>query len=86
MVRFHGLCDGKIMVRKKIFFRFCNEMSTIFRKNFGARYLIFKYHRLIKCRSWNEGLSIRYLLHGKSMVRVFGQKLGTFLKTFSKKL
>ena len=49
-------------------------MSTIFRKNFGARYLIFKNHQLIKCRLWNEGLSIRYLVHGKSMVRVFGLK------------
>ena len=59
-------------------------MSTIFRKNFGARYLIFKYHRLIKCRLWNEGLSIRYLVHGKSMVRVFVKNLELFWKLFQK--
>ena len=53
MVRFYGLCDGKIMVRKTIFFGFCVEMSSFFRKNFGARYLIVKYQRLITCRLWN---------------------------------
>ena len=33
MVRFHALCDGKIMVRKTIFFGFCVEMF-IFSQNF----------------------------------------------------
>ena len=47
-------------------------MSSFFRENFGARYLIVKYQRLITCRLCNEGLLISYLIHGKSMVRVFG--------------
>ena len=41
MVRFHGFCDGKIMVKQnEIFYGFCVEMSIVFRKTFGARYLI----------------------------------------------
>ena len=60
MVRFHGLSDGERMVRKPIFFGFCVEMSIFFRKNFGDRYLIVKYHRLITCRLWNEGLLISF--------------------------
>ena len=32
MVRFYGLCDGKIMVRKTIFSGFCVEMSKFFAK------------------------------------------------------
>ena len=32
MVRFYGLCDGKIMVRKTYFFGFCVEMSSFFAK------------------------------------------------------
>ena len=38
MVRFHGLCDGKRMVRKTIVFAFCMKMSIFF----GARYLMIK--------------------------------------------
>ena len=75
MVRFYGLCDGKIMVRKTSFFGFCVEMSIFFRKNLGARYLTVKYHWLITFRLCNEGFSISFLVHGKSMVRVFGQNL-----------
>ena len=30
MVRFHGLCDGKRMVRKTIIFAFCMKMSSFF--------------------------------------------------------
>ena len=31
MLRFHGLCDGKMMVGKTIFFfEFCVEMSSFF--------------------------------------------------------
>ena len=40
MVRFYGLCDGKIMVQKRIFFGFCVEMFIFFAKFLGARYLI----------------------------------------------
>ena len=48
MVRFHGLCDGKRMVGKQFFFGFCVEVSSFFfRKYFGDRYLIVKYHWLI---------------------------------------
>ena len=36
MVRFYGLCDGKIRVRKMKFL--CG--NVFFRKIFGARYLI----------------------------------------------
>ena len=36
MVRFYGLCDGKITVRKTYFFGFW----FFFRKIFGACYLI----------------------------------------------
>ena len=50
MVRFHGLCDGRRMVRKKIFFGFCAEMSSFYRKTFGAQYLIVKYQTLITRR------------------------------------
>ena len=32
MVGFYGLCDGKIMVRKRSFFGFCAEMSNFFTK------------------------------------------------------
>ena len=47
-------------------------MSGFFRKNFGARYLIVKYQRLITCRLCNEGRLISFLIHSKSMVRVSG--------------
>ena len=36
MVSFQDLCDGKIMVRKKIFFGFCVEMPCFFAKNLSA--------------------------------------------------
>ena len=32
MVRFYGLCDGKIMVRKTFFFGYCGEMSSFIAK------------------------------------------------------
>ena len=70
MIRFQ--CDGKIMVRKTNFFGFCVEMSSFFRKKFGARYLIVNHQRSIKFRLWNEGLLNSVLVHGKTMVRVFG--------------
>ena len=38
MVRFYGLCDGKIMVRKTFFFWFL--LFNFFRKILGACYLI----------------------------------------------
>ena len=60
-------------------------MSSFFRKIFGVRYLIVEYHRLITCGLGNEVLLIRVLVHGKSMVRVFEQKLGIFMKKFFKK-
>ena len=34
-------------------------------KNLGARYIIVKYHWLITCRLWNEGLLISFFAHGK---------------------
>ena len=36
MVKFHGLCDDKRMVRKRNFFGFCVEMSNFF-ANFLTR-------------------------------------------------
>ena len=46
MVRFYGLRDGKIMVRKTNFsFGLCVEMSVFFCKTFGAGYLIVSYQR-----------------------------------------
>ena len=66
--------DGK---RKKnnFFFGFCVEMSVFFRKNFGARYVIGEYQWLITCRLWNEDHVIRFFVHGKLVVRIFGQTL-----------
>ena len=49
MVRFYGLCDGNIMVKKRNFFGFCVKMSSFFRKKVGACYLICKYQRLNTC-------------------------------------
>ena len=72
MVRFYGLCDGKIMVKKQNFLNFCVKRSSFFRKNVGACYLICKYQRLNTCKLCNEGFLISFLIHGKSMVRVFG--------------
>ena len=37
MVRFYGLYDGKIMVRKTIFFSFCVKMSIFLFANILAR-------------------------------------------------
>ena len=65
MVRFYGLCDGKKNVGE-----FCVEMSSFLRKNFGARYLIINYHRLITFRLWTEVFLFRFLVHGKSMLKV----------------
>ena len=65
MVRFHGLCDGKIMVRKMVFFSFCVESFSFSAKSWRA----FS-NWLVACRLWNEGLSIRFLVHGKSILRV----------------
>ena len=48
------------------------EMSSFFRKNFGACYLIVKYQRLITYRLCNEGYVISFLVHGRLMIRVFG--------------
>ena len=36
MVRFYGLCDGKIMVRKLKSFSFCVEMSSFSQKVWRA--------------------------------------------------
>ena len=72
MVRFDGLCDGKIMVRKtKIFWFLCGNVF-FFHETFGARYLIVKYYWLNTCRLCNKGCLISFLIHGKSMVKVFG--------------
>ena len=71
MVRFYGLCDGKIMVRKTYFFLVLEWKCLVFRKKFGAFYLICKYQSLITCGLCNEGFLISFLIHGKSMVRVF---------------
>ena len=40
IVKFYGLCDGKIMVRKTIFLWFLSGNVWFFRKNLGGRYLI----------------------------------------------
>ena len=53
---------------------------------FGARYLMLKYHWLIRCRLWKEVLLISFLVYGKSVVRNFEQKLRFFIKIFFKKL
>ena len=45
---------------------------VFFRKNLGACYLIGRNQSLKTCRMWNEGLLIRFLVHGKSTVIVFG--------------
>ena len=47
MVRFSGLCDGKIMVRKTFFCFLCGNV-LVFRKNVGACYLIVSNQRVIK--------------------------------------
>ena len=89
MVRFYGLCDGKIMVRKTNFFSFCVEMSNFFCKFFGGRYLIIKYHWLITCRLWTEGLLNSILVHGRPMVRVFVSfchNIENFFKNFQNTL
>ena len=44
MVRFHGLCDGKIMVRKTVFFWILCGNVYFFSKNFSARYLTVKFY------------------------------------------
>ena len=85
MVRFQ--CDGK---RKKIeLFLVTVWKCLVFSQNIGARYLIGNNSLLITCRLWDEGLLIRYLVHGKSMVKIFGRKLGISIKkmkVFQKKL
>ena len=50
MVKFHGLCDGKVMVKKRTFFGFCVEMS-FFCINFILVSLVEfkKKKRLINC-------------------------------------
>ena len=53
MVRFYGLCDGKIIGRKAIDFWFLRGKVFFFRKNLGARYLIVKCYWLITCSLWN---------------------------------
>ena len=50
MVRIHFMRDGEKMIIKTKFFGFCAEMSSFFRKIFGARYLIVKYQKQITCR------------------------------------
>ena len=65
MVRFYGLCDRKIMVKKRFFLVFEWKCLVFFRKIFGACYLICKYQRLITCRLCDEGLLNSFLEHGK---------------------
>ena len=47
MVRFHGLCDAKRMVRKTKTLR---GSVQFFCKSSGARYLIVEYHCFVMCR------------------------------------
>ena len=68
MVRFYGLCDGKIMVRKTNFLSVFEWKCLVFRKNFDAYYLICKWQNLITCRLCKEGLLFSFLIHGKSVV------------------
>ena len=64
LVRFHGLCDGKRKVRKKVLLGFCVERSSFLRK---TRPLLptCKYLWCTTCRPWKGG----FLVHGKSKVR-----------------
>ena len=63
-------CDDKR--KKNVFFWFLSgKFQFFFRKNFGARYLIVKYQRLITRGLCNEGLLFSFLIYGKSMVGVF---------------
>ena len=63
--------DGK---RKKndFFFKILCGNVCFFAK-ISARYVIGEYQWLIKCRLWNEDHIIRFLVHGKLEVRIFGQ-------------
>ena len=55
-------CDGKGK-KNAFFFGFWVEQFKFFRKNFGARYLIVKYQRLITSRLCNEGLLFSFLIY-----------------------
>ena len=58
-------------------------MSSFFRKNFGARYLIDKYQRLITCRLCNEGLLISFFIHGHKL-NLQIKKLHIYIKLLRK--
>ena len=65
------------------FLGFCVE-CLILCKNLDAFYLVVKENCLITCSLCNGGLVDRFLVHGKSMVRVFGQKLRFFNQEIKK--
>ena len=52
--------DSERMEGKTEFFVIYVEMSSFFRKTFGARYLIVKYQGTVMCRLQNEGIIFWY--------------------------
>ena len=60
------------------------EMSCFF----FARYLTAENHWIVPCGFRSEGLVISFLVHGKTRIKIFEQKLRFFIKKlkFKKKI